>query len=157
MEHPAADFNRALHCLTDTEAFHNLLRAAEKGCVRAQFLVGLAYHIGRGAAIDYREAAAWYARAAASGDDYAIANLGVMRLLGQGAPADDLDAYTWLQSAVGLGHLSFRPALEALERRLTGGREAPDTALLLSSVAPEIPVFRSCSQPHCDPSRCNVI
>ncbi|MDE3164935.1 MAG: sel1 repeat family protein [Acidobacteriota bacterium] len=150
--HPAADFNRALRCAAPAESFPHLLRAAENGCLRAQFLVGLAYHTGRGVPTDFSRARAWYARAAGSGDGNAITNLGVMTLLGQGSPADDIEAYTWLQSAVGLGHTWLRPALEMLEHRIQG---RPDAAPPIS-LAPESPVFGPCSQPGCDPSRCNV-
>jgi len=107
---PMADLNRALACASDAGAFGHLLRAAEAGCLRAQSLVGLAYHTGRGVAVDFERAADWYRKAAGGGDSFAIANLGVMRLLGQGAAADEVDAYTWLQSAVGLGHTGLRPA-----------------------------------------------
>lgn len=154
--HPAADFNRALRCTDDTEAFRSLLRAAEDGCLRAQFLAGLAYHTGRGVAVDYQRAAAWYRRAAGGGDSNAITNLGVMNLLGQGTPADDLEAYTWMQSAVGLGHEWLRPALEIVERRITAPGSPVDAARILAAVAPEIPAFDPCTQPCCDPSRCNV-
>ena len=154
--HPAADFNRALHCASDVEAFDNLLRAAEDGCLRAQLLVGVAYHTGRGVAVDYARAAEWYRRAAAGGDSYAITNLAVMSLLGQGAPADDLDAYTWTASAVGMGHVWLRPILETLERRINSSAGAADAARAIPPVSPEIPVFGPCTQPGCDPSRCNV-
>ena len=152
----AVDFNRALQCSNDADAFDSLLRAAEAGCLRAQFLVGLAYHIGRGVALDYERAGTWYRKAAGSGDSHAIANLGVMSLLGQGAPADDLDAYTWVQSAVGLGHRWLRPVLDLLDRRVSGGGDAGDSERILASVSPEIPALRPCTQPGCDPSRCNV-
>ncbi|MGA3044615.1 MAG: tetratricopeptide repeat protein [Bryobacteraceae bacterium] len=152
---PAADFNRALHCSSDADAFDSLLRAAEGGCLRAQFLVGLAYHTGRGVAVDYARAGAWYREAAGSGDGHAIANLGVMSLLGQGTPADDVNAYTWVQSAVGLGHEWLRPALDWLERRVTG-REAGDSDGILASISPETPAFRACTRPDCDHARCNV-
>src|ERR1035438_1926480 len=142
---PAADFNRALRCSDAGTAFEGLLRAAEGGCVRAQFLAGLAYHTGRGVAVDFVRAGNWYREAAGSGDSYAIANLGVMSLLGQGAPADDLDAYAWLQSAVGLGHERLRPALELVERRVTGGgleNSRPENReRVLAALAPESPVL----------------
>ena len=156
--HPAADFNNALHCANAADAFPSLLRAAQAGCLRAQFLVGLAYHTGRGVAPDCDRAGIWYRKAAGSGDSYAIANLGVMSLLGQGAPADDLDAYTWVQSAVGLGHHWLRPALDLLERRITGGQgyDDADSRSILAAVSPETPALRPCTQPGCDPSRCNV-
>ena len=152
--HPAAEFNRGLRSGNDVEAFHSFLQAAESGCLRAQFLVGLAYQTGRGVAVDYDQAAAWYRRAAGSGDGNAIANLGVMSLLGQGNPADDLEAYTWIQSAVGLGHEWLRPALDELERRIAGQAGSEDACRI--AVAPETPVLSPCKQPGCDPSRCNV-
>src|SRR5437899_3353936 len=111
-----ADFNRALRCAADADAFAYLLRAAEEGCVRSQFLVGLAYHLGRGVAADYERAAHWYRQAACAADGNAIANLGIMSL----HQGDDLEAYTWIQSAVGTGHAWLRPALDILERRIAG-------------------------------------
>jgi TPR repeat protein len=153
---PAADFNRALRCTDDVESFDGLLRAAQGGCLRAQFLVGLAYHTGHGVAVNYEKAAAWYLAAAGSGDSTAIANLGVMTLLGHGMPADDLEAYTWVQSAVGLGHDWLRPALEMLERRMDGRGDAAERSLILDHLSPESPILGPCSQPDCDPSRCKV-
>ena len=152
---PASDFNRALHCVNESDAFERLLRAADAGCLRAQFLVGLAYHTGRGVAVDFDRASTWYHRAAEHGDTYAIANLGVMSLLGQGIPADDVDAYTWIQSAVGLGHGWLGPALRLLERRIAGG-DPVDRERVLAAVWPESPNFCPCTQAVCDPSRCNV-
>jgi TPR repeat protein len=157
MKHPAADYNHALRCTDAGDAFNGLLLAAESGCIRAQFLVGLAYHTGRGVTADFARAAHWYSRAAGSGDAHAIANMGVMSVLGQGAPADDLDAYAWLQSAVGLGHEWLRPALEVLERRITGAGEPADTERILAAMTPESPALGPCTQPGCDPSRCTVI
>ena len=147
--HPAADFNRALACVNDDDAFRARLRAAQAGCIRAQFLVGLAYHTGRGVPVDYERAGAWYHRAAGSGDTYAIANLGLMSVLGQGGPADDLDAYAWIQSAVGLGHRRLNSVLEVLERRIMGVRESIPGVL-----SPEAPELRPCTQSICDYSRC---
>ena len=154
-KHPAADFNRALQCSSEVDAVDSLLRAAADGCLRAQFLVGLAYHTGRGVAVDYERAGVWYRRAAGSGDAYAIANLGVMSLLGQGTAADDLDAYCWIQCAVGLGHKWLRPVLDVLERRITG-RGEPGSDPVLASVSPETPALGPCTLPGCDPSRCRV-
>jgi TPR repeat protein len=154
--YPASDFNRGLQCSNVADGFECLLRAAEGGCLRAEFLVGLAYHTGRGVALDYERAARWYRKAAGSGDSHAVANLGVMSLLGQGAPADDLDAYAWVQSAVGLGHEWLRPVVDLLERRITG-RDGGDGDGVLALVSPEAPALQPCMQPGCDPSRCNVV
>jgi len=151
--HPAADFNRGLQCCDAATGFPQILAAAEKGCARAQFLVGFAHQTGEGAPLDYRLAACWYQRAAGAGDAHAIANLAVMSLLGQGTPIDDLDAYTWTQSAVGLGEDWLRPALKVLEYRLSGRRSA-DEQSVLEALAPRKPVFVPCTSPECDLSRC---
>jgi len=147
------DLNRALGCANDAEAFRSLLRAAQGGCLRAQSLVGLAYHTGRGVAVDFDCAAAWYRKAAAGGDSYAIANLGVLSLSGQGAIADEIDAYTWLQSAVGLGHTRLRPVVELLEQRIT---DEGDCAAALPSIAPQTPPARPCVRKVCDYSLCEA-
>jgi len=152
-----ADWNRAIAGPIDADGFHHLLSAAEAGCRRAQSLVGLAYHTGRGVAVDFGRAAAWYQRAAAAADSYAIANLGVMSLLGQGGPANDLDAYIWIQSAVGLGHQSLRPVLGVLEGRITRNCDPAGSDSILASVSPEIPTVHPCSRPACDLSRCEVV
>jgi TPR repeat protein len=153
---PAADFNRALRCAADADAFAYLLRAAEDGCIRSQFLVGLAYHTGRGVGVDYNQAAAWYRKAACAADGPAIANLGLMCMLGQGGPADDLEAYGWVRSAVGTGHEWLRPALDLLEQRIAG-RTPEDAARTLASLSPEIPAVGPCTLPACDPSLCQVL
>ena len=150
-----SDLNRALECRSDAESFGHLLRAAEGGCVRAQALVGIAYHIGRGVESDFERAAGWYRKAAGRGDSYAMANLGVLSVLGQGSAADDVEAYTWLQSAAGLGHAGFRPVLSLLERRIVGGC-AGDASGVLASVSPLTPTLRRCTRPKCDPSRCDA-
>ena len=153
---PMADFNRALACANDADAFASLLHAAQAGCLRAQSLVGLAYHTGRGVAVDFERAAEWYRQAAAGGDSYAIANLGLMSLLGQGMIADDVDAYVWLQSAVGLGHKDLRPVLAMLERSIAG-QGAADGSRMRTLIAPRTPAIRPCTRAACDPSRCDAV
>jgi len=148
-----AEWNRALASASDADAFAGLLRAAQAGCLRAQTRLGWAYQTGRGVAVDFARAADWYRKAAGAGDSYAMANLGVMSLLGQGAAADEIEAYTWLRSAVGLGHAALLPALEALERRITGAGRNGHFAPL---VAPQTPPARPCTTAVCDPSRCDA-
>jgi hypothetical protein len=156
---PMTDLNRALAGSNDADAFRNLLRAAQAGCLRAQSLAGLAYHTGRGVALDFERAACWYRMAAGGGDSYAIANLGVMSLLGQGTVIDDVDAYTWLQSAVGLGHRQLRPVIDLLERRLTGdSRECTECdGRIATLISPQTPPVRPCTRAACDPCRCDAV
>jgi TPR repeat protein len=148
-----SDYNQALACASEDAAFASLLRAAHAGCVRAQSLVGLAYHTGRGVAVDLDCAASWYRKAAGGGDSYAIANLGVLSLSGQSAAADEIDAYTWLQSAVGLGQTHLRPLVDLLERRMAG---EGDCAAALPSISPQTPAARPCARPVCDHSLCDA-
>jgi TPR repeat protein len=148
-----ADLNRAIGCTNDSDAFENLLHAAEAGCVRAQALVGLAYHTGHGVAVNFERAAGWYRKAAGSGDSYAMANLGVMCLLGEGEIADELDAYIWFQSAVGLGRKRLRPVLDVLEHRIVG--DCGNSDRILAAVAPQTPPLRPCTRADCDPARCD--
>jgi len=153
---PMTDLNRALGCANDAEAFRNLLRAAQAGCLRAQSLAGLAYHTGRGVAADFEQAASWYRKAAAGGDSCAMANLGVMSFLGQGTVADDVDAYTWLRSAVGLGQKRLLPVIDLLERRLTGDSREPDGGIACL-VSPQTPEVRPCARAVCDPCLCEPV
>lgn len=151
---PMADLNRALASSDDAEAFAGFLRAARAGCPRAQSLVGWAYQTGRGVAVDYKQAADWHRKAACVGDRYAIANLGVASLHGLGAAADDIEAYTWLQSAAGLGLTNLRAPVAWLERRISGlgandGESAPP-------VSPQTPARQPCIRLACDPSRCEA-
>ena len=97
--------------------------------------------------------------AAGGGDSYAIANLGVMSLLGQGTVIDDVDAYTWLQSAAGLGHRQLRPVIDLLERRLTGdSRECTECdGSIAALISPQTPPVRPCTRTACDPCRCGGV
>jgi hypothetical protein len=153
---PMTDLNRALGCANDADAFRSLLRAAQGGCLRAQSLAGLAYHTGRGVAMDFEQAAGWYRMAAAGGDSCAMANLGVMSFLGQGTVADDVDADTWLRSAVGLGHKRFLPVMDLLERRLTGNFCEHDSRIACL-VSPQTPEVRSCPRTVCDSCLCDGV
>ena len=141
-----SDYNHALACANEAEAFSSLLSAAQAGCLRAQTLVGLAYHTGRGVTVDLSCAAAWYRKAAAGGDSCALANLGVLSL------DNEIDAYTWLQSAAGLGHAQLRPAVDLLEKRIIGAIGAET----VPSLTPQAPASRPYSRPVCDHSLCDA-
>ncbi len=71
----------ALFAAGPGEAFFAAARPrAAAGDAEAQFLLGKAYHLGRGVAEDLGEAEAWYGKAAAQGHARALHNLGVLRL-----------------------------------------------------------------------------
>jgi hypothetical protein len=82
-----------------------------------------------------------------------MANLGVMCLLGEGEIADELDAYIWFQSAVGLGRKRLRPVLDVLEHRIVG--DGGNSDRILAAVGPQTPPLRPCTRADCDPARCD--
>jgi TPR repeat protein len=72
---------------------------AEAGDARAQYMLGLAYGLGRGVPRDYHVAAKWYGRAAEHGVVAAEINLGSMYANGLGVPQDYVQAITWWRKA----------------------------------------------------------
>jgi TPR repeat protein len=94
--------------LSDEEAWHWLLRAAEGGCVQAQRDAGASLATG-----DWREgkvpqdvpaAVAWYRRAAEAGHADAQYNLASMFSEGEGCDRDLPAAREWLRRAVAGGY-----------------------------------------------------
>jgi len=72
---------------------------ANQGDVRAQSLVGLIHHSGRGGLRNETEAVKWSRFAAAQGDAAAQFRLGVMYSEGQGVPQDHAAAAHWYRLA----------------------------------------------------------
>ena len=94
--------------LSDEEAWHWLLRAAEGGCVQAQRDAGASLATG-----DWREgkvpqdlpaAVAWYRHAAEAGHPDAQYNLASMLAEGEGCDRDLPAAREWLRRAVAGGY-----------------------------------------------------
>lgn len=73
-------------------AFPILLETAQAGHPRAQALLGLIYSNGRGQAVDNKQAAEWYGKAAAQGHCAAQFSLGNLYLEGDGVPKDQVKA-----------------------------------------------------------------
>ena len=71
-------------CADDASDFRQTLQLAEQGNAKAQFVLGLMYHIGQGVRQDYAEALRWYRQAAEQGNAKAQFNLGAMYHNGQG-------------------------------------------------------------------------
>ena len=89
-----------------------LQRQAESGSARAQLQLGLAYRDGRyGLARDARDAASWFTRAAASGDDYAAALLGDAYAKGDGVARDPTAARRWWRQAALAGNAHAEASL----------------------------------------------
>lgn len=73
--------------------------AADQGNADAQFNMGQAYKLGRGVAVDLKQAEAWYRKAALQGHEQAEGHYG-LALFENGKRAD---AVPWLQRAVSRG------------------------------------------------------
>ena len=72
---------------------------AEHGNVKAQALLGIMYHDGKGLPQNYAEAMKWYRRAADQGDADAESLVALMYRDGKGVPQDYVRAYMWLALA----------------------------------------------------------
>ena len=81
-----------------------LLTDAESGDAQAQYNLGLSFSDGGRNAPDYKQAAAWYLKAA--NQDHAKAQyiLGVMFANGRGVPRDDGKASMWIGRAAQRGY-----------------------------------------------------
>lgn len=89
---------------------------AKSGDVRAQVAIAGMYRFGEGRAIDVREAARWYRRAADAGDPIAQLNYAEMLERGVGMRQDRKAALHWYAKAANQGN---GWAAEQI-RRLTG-------------------------------------
>jgi len=77
--------------------------AAEQGIALAQLALGEMYASGRGAALDYAEAATWFRKAGDQGFALAQQFLGVMYANGRGVPQDLTQAADWSRKAAEQG------------------------------------------------------
>lgn len=74
---------------------------ATHGDSRAEYMLGMAYDLGRGVPQNYATAAVWYLRAAEQGLHEAQADLGTMYASGRGVPLDYALAIKWWNRAAG--------------------------------------------------------
>ena len=72
---------------------------AERGDPRAEYMLGLAFSLGRGAPRSDALAVVWYRKAAEQGVAAAQANLGAMYANGESVPQDYAQAITWWRRA----------------------------------------------------------
>jgi hypothetical protein len=77
---------------------------ASQGIADAQYQLGFIYHMGKGVAQDYPEAAKWYYLAAKQGHAVAQNNLGWMFDMGKGVAQDYQEAVRWYSLAAEQGH-----------------------------------------------------
>lgn len=94
-------------------AFPILLETAQAGHPRAQAVLGIIYNQGRGRAVDNKQAAVWYGKAAAQGHRAAQFSLGNLYFEGDGVPKDPVKAVQlYRQSAdQGFPHAEFHLGL----------------------------------------------
>jgi hypothetical protein len=78
-----------------------LLERAQQGDAEAQFDLAKNYETGRiGLPRDFAQAEHWYRAAAAQGEPFAQASLGIMFNFGKGVRQDYVQAYMWYEIAI---------------------------------------------------------
>ena len=81
------------------ERFESVQQQAQNGKVQAMYDLGRLYERGRGTAVNFSQAAEWYQRASAAGNEAAKAQLGILYFEGRGVPQDHQQAYRLLKTA----------------------------------------------------------
>ena len=97
--------------LPDSRHAPKQIDAAE---ANSDYELGMQYADGRGVPVNYTEAMAWFAKAAAAGDVRAQWELGQGYLEGIGVPQDDRKAAEWLKRAANQGHVEAQNELSEL-------------------------------------------
>jgi TPR repeat protein len=87
---------------------------AEAGHSTAQYEMGVRCANGEGVPQNYRDAMAWFAKAAANGNDNAQWKLGLGYIKGIGVPPDASEAAVWFKRAANQGHIRAQSALSDL-------------------------------------------
>jgi hypothetical protein len=93
---------------------NRILNRADAGDSIAQYEMALRYADGEGVPQNYREAMAWFAKAAANGNDNAQWKLGLGYIKGIGLPHDERKAVVWFKRAANHGNLRAQSALSDL-------------------------------------------
>jgi hypothetical protein len=96
---------------TDVNHIFNRARAGDSV---AQYELAVRYADGEGVPQDYRDAMAWFARAAASGNDKAQWKLGLAYIKGIGVPHDERKSGVWFKRAANQGNVRAQRALSDL-------------------------------------------
>ena len=93
---------------------NRILNRADAGDSIAQYEMALRYADGEGLPQNYRDAMAWFAKAAANGNDNAQWKLGLGYLKGIGVPHDERTAVVWFKRAANHGDIRAQSALSDL-------------------------------------------
>jgi TPR repeat protein len=114
----------AAEAATDATAFAQQRGDAERddAGADAQYKLGQMYGTGRGVALDYAQAAAWYRKAAERGHPGAQTDLGGLYAGGHGVPADAAEALRWYRMAAAQG---FADAEDRLGDLYAKGQSVP--------------------------------
>ena len=90
---------------------NRVLSRAGAGDSIAQYEMGLRYADGDGVPQNYRDAMAWFAKAAAKGNDNAQWKLGLGYLAGIGVPHEERKAVVWFKRAANQGEIRAQSLL----------------------------------------------
>ena len=93
---------------------NRVLNRANAGDSIAQYEMALRYADGEGVPQNYRDAMAWFAKAAANGNDNAQWKLGLGYIEGIGVPHDERKAAAWFKRAANQGNIGAQSALSDL-------------------------------------------
>jgi hypothetical protein len=93
---------------------YRVLNRADAGDSTAQYEMALRYADGEGVPQNYRDAMAWFAKAAANGNDNAQWKLGLGYIKGIGVPLDERKAVLWFKRAANHGDIRAQSALSDL-------------------------------------------
>jgi hypothetical protein len=101
---------------------NRILNRADAGDSIAQYEMALRYADGEGVPQNYQDAMAWFAKAAANGNDNAQWKLGLGYIKGIGVPHDERKAMVWFKRAANHGDIRAQSALSDL---YLSGRDVP--------------------------------
>ena len=93
---------------------NRVLKRAKAGDSTAQYEIALRYADGEGVPQNYRDAMAWFAKAAANGNNNAQWKLGLGHINGIGVPHDERKAVVWFKRAANQGDIRAQSALSDL-------------------------------------------
>jgi hypothetical protein len=93
---------------------NHTLNRANAGDSIAQYEMALRYADGKGVPQNYRDAMAWFAKAAANGNDNAQWKLGLGYVKAIGVPHDERKAMVWFKRAANQGDIRAQSALSDL-------------------------------------------
>jgi TPR repeat protein len=101
------------------KALDEAMVKAKAGNVQAQYEVALGYYHGKVVAQDFKQAVAWYTKAAEQGDANSQYDLGTCYYYGQGVAQDYKKAYVWASIAAANGQAAAPKSRDMAAEKLT--------------------------------------